>query len=276
MALDRNLVVRTLSGIVMLVVVLGAVLASPYTMAALFVLLTIGAQLEFYKIARLTGATPLRIYPTILGVLLVGDSFAVAIGVLSLSWLLCLLPLTGVLFITELYRKSAVPLTDVAWAVTGILYVAVPFALLTVLPCMEAPEGGFWYNPLVVLGVIFTVWANDIGAYLIGRWLGRHRLFERISPKKSWEGFFGGVCSAIVVGLLMGYWQDASLWLWAGAGLVIAVSSVFGDLVESMLKRSVGLKDSGSIIPGHGGFLDRFDALLMAVPFVFVYFTLLS
>lgn len=276
MALDRNLVVRTLSGIVMLVVVLGAVLASPYTMAALFVLLTIGAQLEFYKIARLTGVTPLRIYPTILGVLLVGGSFAVAIGVLSLSWLLCLLPLTGVLFITELYRKSAVPLTDVAWAVTGILYVAVPFALLTVLPCMEAPEGGFWYNPLVVLGVIFTVWANDIGAYLIGRWLGRHRLFERISPKKSWEGFFGGVCSAIIVGLLMGYWQDASLWLWAGAGLVIAVSSVFGDLVESMLKRSVGLKDSGSIIPGHGGFLDRFDALLMAVPFVFVYFMLLS
>lgn len=276
MALDRNLVVRTLSGIVMLVVVLGAVLASPYTMAALFVLLTIGAQLEFYKIARLTGATPLRIYPTILGVLLVGGSFAVAIGVLSLSWLLCLLPLTGVLFITELYRKSAVPLTDVAWAVTGILYVAVPFALLTVLPCMEAPEGGFWYNPLVVLGVIFTVWANDIGAYLIGRWLGRHRLFERISPKKSWEGFFGGVCSAIVIGLLMGYWQDASLWLWAGAGLVIAVSSVFGDLVESMLKRSVGLKDSGSIIPGHGGFLDRFDALLLAVPFVFVYFMLLS
>ena len=129
---------------------------------------------------------------------------------------------------------------------------------------------------MVVLGVIFTVWANDIGAYLIGRWLGRHRLFERISPKKSWEGFLGGVCSAIAVGILMGYWQDASLLLWAGAGLVIAVSSVFGDLVESMLKRSVGLKDSGSIIPGHGGFLDRFDALLMAVPFVFVYFMLLS
>ena len=276
MALDRNLVIRTLSGIVMLVVVLGAVLVSPYTMAALFVLLTIGAQWEFYKIARQTGAAPLRVYPTIIGALLVGGGFAVVTGMLSLSWLLCLLPLYGVLFITELYRKSSMPLTNVAWALTGIMYIAVPFALLTVLPCTEAPEGGFVYNPLVVLGVIFTVWANDIGAYLIGRWLGRHRLFERISPKKSWEGFLGGVCSAIAVGILMGYWQDASLLLWAGAGLVIAVSSVFGDLVESMLKRSVGLKDSGSIIPGHGGFLDRFDALLMAVPFVFVYFMLLS
>ena len=180
------------------------------------------------------------------------------------------------LFISGLYSRSQSPFADNAKVLAGHMYIAVPFALLTVLPCTEAPEEGFVYNPLVVLGVIFTVWANDIGAYLIGRWLGRHRLFERISPKKSWEGFFGGVCSAIAVGILMGYWQDASLLLWAGAGLVIAVSSVFGDLVESMLKRSVGLKDSGSIIPGHGGFLDRFDALLMAVPFVFVYFMLLS
>ena len=213
MALDRNLVIRTLSGIVMLVVVLGAVLVSPYTMAVLFVLLTIGAQWEFYKIAQLTGAAPLRVYPTILGALLVGGGFAVVTGMLSLSWLLCLLPLYGVLFITELYRKSSMPLTNVAWALTGIMYIAVPFALLTVLPCTEAPEEGFVYNPLVVLGVIFTVWAvldrplvrtsstvrTNLSEKVVGRIFGRCLLCDC-------SGHFDGVLAGRIIVVMGRSW----------------------------------------------------------------------
>ena len=274
--MDRNLLIRTLSGAVMLAVVLWAVLDSPYSMALLFIAVAAGSMLEFYKIARLTGAVPLQVYPTVIGVLLVAAAFAVAAGLIGTAALLYVLPLVCGLFIAELYRKSTTPLTNVAWAVAGIVYVAVPLALLVVLPCVGAPGGGFVYRPLVVLSVIFIVWANDVGAYLVGRVFGRHRLFERISPKKSWEGFFGGVVSAVAVGALMGLWQDASPVLWAGAGLVISVSGVYGDLVESMLKRSVNLKDSGHIIPGHGGLLDRFDALLLAVPFAFVYLVIFA
>ncbi len=269
--MDRNLLIRTLSGAIMLVVVLGAMLASPYSGAILLIMISAGVMFEFYKIARLTGADPLRTYSIAIGVLSVATAFVVADGLIPATVLLFLLPLVCGLFVIELYRKSTMPLTNVAWAVAGIVYVAVPFALLAALLGGNIPCGGSVYRPLIVLSVIFIVWANDVGAYLVGRTFGRHKLFERISPNKSWEGFWGGVVSAVVVGVLVGWLQCVSLLLWAGAGVVIAVSGVYGDLVESMLKRSVNLKDSGQVIPGHGGVLDRFDALLMAVPFVFVY-----
>ena len=139
----------------MLAVVLGAVLASPYLMALLFIAVAAGSMLEFYKIARLTGAAPLQVYPTVIGVLLVAAAFAVAAGLIGTAALLYVLPLVCGLFIAELYRKSTTPLTNVAWAVAGIVYVAVPLALLVVLPCVGVPGGGFVYRPLVVHVIFF-------------------------------------------------------------------------------------------------------------------------
>ena len=274
--LNKNLYVRTLSGIVLLAAVLGAVLWSPYSMLALVLLLAAGAMTEFYRIARLSGARPLGGYAVAVGCASIVLVFAVAAGTVSPDRLVCLLPLIFLSFVIELYRKETAPVADIAWTLTGIVYAALPFALLAALAVRPAAEGGIDYAPMTILSVIFVVWANDVGAYLFGSMLGRHKLFERISPKKSWEGFVGGVLCAVAVAVLMARWAQAPLGLWAGAGVVIAVSSVLGDLVESMFKRSVGIKDSGTAIPGHGGFLDRFDALILAIPFVYTYFAIFT
>lgn len=296
----HNFWIRTISGVVLLLLVLGLVMLSPYTMLILLVAICVGGMLEFYKIARLTGAEPLNVYPVILGVLVISIAFFGRLGHVSFLWFAGFLPALAIIFIAELYRNKKNPFANIAWAITGILYIAVPLALLAYLPLQAVAESdiagagggmvstgsdivssrgdivstvsGIVYRPLIVLGIIFIVWANDIGAYLFGVSLGRHKLFERISPKKSWEGFIGGVICAAGVGVLISKIMNAPLWVWGMAGLIIALSSVFGDLIESMLKRSAGVKDSGNLIPGHGGVLDRFDALIFAIPFVFTYF----
>ena len=149
----------------------------------------------------------------------------------------------------------------------GICYVALPLTLMAYIPFV----GRYAWNPWTMLFFVFIIWANDVFAYLVGMAFGRHRLFERLSPKKSWEGFFGGVAGALVMGYVASRCMGEAWWVWIGLALVAAVTGVLGDLVESMFKRAAGVKDSGTIIPGHGGILDRFDAMLLAAPFVVVY-----
>ena len=183
----------------------------------------------------------------------------------SVSALVVIVPL---MFICELYRRSETPIANIATSLLGTLYVALPMAMLLVVPMLLG--AGEW-NPWIMIFYIFIIWANDVFAYLFGITLGRHRLFERISPKKSWEGFFGGLLGAVAMGYVAATVLEASVAMWIGVALVAAISGVFGDLVESMMKRSIDIKDSGNIIPGHGGWLDRFDALILSAPFVFVY-----
>ncbi len=275
--LNKTLYIRTLSGAGLLIVVLGAVLWSPYSMLTLLLLLTVGSMNEFYRIARLRQASPLRVYPILIGAGIVITSFFVATGAASPRVFTWILPAVFVLFIAGLYDKSSTHVENIVWGIGGIVYIAIPMALLTAMP-VNGVYGTIIYTPSILLSILFIVWANDVGAYLTGVAFGRRKLFERISPNKSWEGFFGGVACAILVGGICGYLSAPSpnsILVWAGAGAVIAISGVFGDLVESMLKRSVGIKDSGNIMPGHGGFLDRFDALILAAPFVYTYFTLI-
>ena len=263
--LNKNFLVRTLSGVGLLVIVLGAVLWSPFSMLVLMAVLMAGSLTEFFRIARLKGARPLVAYPVVIGLSALALAFAVQTGRCPAPAFALLLPMIFALFVAELYRRHENPLGNVCWELGGLVYIALPFALLATIPLRGACSAGSSYVPGDMLAIIFIVWANDVGAYLAGSLFGRHRLFERISPKKSWEGFAGGVLCAVAVGLL-----------WSGAGLVVAVAGVLGDLVESMLKRSAGLKDSGNSIPGHGGFLDRFDALILAVPFVYAYFAIFA
>ncbi|MBQ2007826.1 MAG: phosphatidate cytidylyltransferase [Alistipes sp.] len=274
----RNFIIRTLSGIVMFVVLLGAILASQWSFVALMGVIAIGGMWEFYRMADKAGYSPMKLLGVFTGI----DVFCINLAVMlffstqnestgstliiaALGVLVLLVPL---MCICELYRKSATPIANIASSIMGALYVALPMSLLLVIPMLLG--NGEW-NPWIVLFYIFIIWANDVFAYLFGITLGRHRLFERISPKKSWEGFFGGLAGAVAMGYVAATILDASTTAWMGLALVAALSGVFGDLVESLMKRSVDVKDSGNIIPGHGGWLDRFDALILSAPFVFVY-----
>ena len=279
----KNLMVRTLSGLVLVAVFVGAVLGSQWSFGALLLLILVGGQTEFYKLARETGLSPQRWMGRAVGVLLFALNFIVfrqfsrsvtdEAGGAVLYLLLYIGLLLPTLFVCELFRRSATPLANLGATLLGVLYVAVPLSLLLYVPVLAGD--GVW-RPETVLCYIFIIWANDVFAYLVGMTFGRHRLCERLSPKKSWEGFFGGLAGAVATGLAAAYALDANYWVWGGLALVASLSGVAGDLVESMFKREAGVKDSGQVIPGHGGVLDRFDALLLSAPYVFLYLLLVG
>ena len=272
----KNLVVRTLSGLVLAAVVLGAIVWSQWSFGALLAVLLVGGMYEFYALAGKQGNAPQKVVGLVAGVVLFVLNFAFVsddIEILGdarqafgcgLAFLLLLLP---AMFICELYRRQGNPAADIGTTLMGVVYVALPFSVMCYIPMI----GSDVWNPWVMLFYIFIIWCNDVFAYLVGMSVGRHRLFERLSPKKSWEGFFGGVAGAVVMGLVAARVLDGGYVAWAGLALVAAVSGVLGDLVESMFKRAADVKDSGALIPGHGGVLDRFDAMLLSAPFVFVY-----
>ena len=279
----KNLIVRTLSGAVLLAVVLVAVLWSEYSFALLLGVICVGALREFYALARKTGANPQTGYGIFLGLAAVGVSFYDALEGGSMDFHVFLLPLVFAVFIVELYRKQKRPLENISVTLGGLIYVAVPLSLLCYLATRSwtpVVNTTGVYQPQTILAYIFLVWANDIGAYLAGVTLGRHKLFERISPKKTWEGFFGGLVATVALGVVISCsaWSGAvpGVLFWVGLAVTVVVSGVFGDLAESLFKRSAGVKDSGAIMPGHGGFLDRFDALILSAPFVFVYFIIFA
>ena len=273
----KNLVVRTLSGLVLAAVVLGAIVWSQWSFGALLAVLLVGGMYEFYTLAGKQGNAPQRVVGLVAGIVLfalnlafVSDDIREILGVArqafgcGLAFLLLLLP---AMFICELYRRGENPASGIGTTLMGVCYVALPLSLMCYIPIL----GSDTWNPWVMVAYIFIIWANDVFAYLVGMSVGRHRMFERLSPKKSWEGFFGGLAGAVAMGYAAARVLDADVWAWLGLALVAAATGVLGDLVESMFKRAAGVKDSGNLIPGHGGVLDRFDALLLSAPFVFVY-----
>lgn len=272
----KNLIVRTLSGIVMLGALLGCVLGSPWSFGALLLVVLVGGMIEFYALAARCGADPQRVVGIAAGAALLAIGFS-AFTVLTGVWagsgtllLFCTIFLTAVLFagfVCELFRSGRNPLANLGATVAGVLYVALPLALLPFVSVL-AMKG---WEPWVVIWFIFLIWSNDVFAYLVGSTCGRHKLCERISPKKSWEGFVGGVVGAVGMSLAAAWHLDMAPALWIGLAVVASITGVAGDLVESMFKRAAGVKDSGKAIPGHGGVLDRFDALLLAIPFVCIY-----
>ena len=180
--------------------------------------------------------------------------------------------------VAELYLKQQDPVNDWAYTMMSQLYIALPFSLLNVL-AFRSTGGDITYSYLAPLSVFVFLWINDTGAYICGSLLGKHKLFPRISPGKSWEGSIGGGILVMAVAVLVWYLteqhgvNDLGLGAaeWAGLGLTIVVFGTWGDLVESLFKRTLGIKDSGNILPGHGGMLDRFDSSLMAIPAAVVY-----
>ncbi|MGD9978598.1 MAG: phosphatidate cytidylyltransferase, partial [Bacteroidales bacterium] len=163
------------------------------------------------------------------------------------------------------------PILNIAYTILRIFYIALPFSLLNFI-VINGSSFKMTYDPKVLLGILFLIWINDTGAYLTGMSIGNHKMAPRISPKKSWEGFWGGIIFTIFVSwIIAAYFTEVSFKHWFVIGIISALMSVFGDLVESMFKRSVGVKDSGKFLPGHGGLLDRFDSPIMAIPVVYAY-----
>ena len=183
------------------------------------------------------------------------------------------------LFIGELYLKQEDPINDWAYAMLSQLYIALPFSMLNVLAFEQAPNGiTYQYNMQLPLCVFVFLWLNDTGAYCSGSLFGKHKLFPRISPAKSWEGSVGGAILVMIVAAIIGYFSNTNCQMsqlsitgWVGLGFIVVVFGTWGDLVESLFKRTLGIKDSGKILPGHGGMLDRFDSSLMAIPASVIY-----
>lgn len=278
----KDLVVRTVSGAVLLLVVVGALLWSKWSAGALFAVIMLGGLVEFYRLCRKKGVEPMSSVGVATSLAIFGLAFAVFLqwgtpatdltGRIVLGALLYTMLIVPTAFVCELWRKSPTPIANIATTFMGIIYVALPMAMVLFIPQLLV---GKW-SGLAMLAFIGIIWVNDIFAYLVGVTLGKHRLCERISPKKSWEGFFGGLIGAVGAAVLFGHLFGGNLLIWGGLGLVTALAGVAGDLVESLMKREVDVKDSGKMMPGHGGFLDRFDALYLAVPFALFYLIVTS
>ncbi|MBO5672396.1 MAG: phosphatidate cytidylyltransferase [Alistipes sp.] len=277
---SRNLIVRTLSGAVLLGVVLAAAFFGKYAYGALLLFILSMGMEEFYTIVAKGGIEPQKSVGQVIGISLFGGAYelfrrlydGVEIALEQFMFVgAIVLFLLFVPFILEVFRAKEHPLRNIAATLMGVIYVALPRSLMLFIPLLLS--GGVW-RAEAFLFYLFIVWGNDVFAYLVGVSIGKHRMCERISPKKSWEGFVGGILGALAMGALGNVVVGGGYLLWLGLALVVALSSVLGDLVESMFKREVGIKDSGNILPGHGGMLDRFDALIISVPFAFAYLVL--
>lgn len=262
---------RTISGIIFVVTITGALVIGHVAFFIVFLGLMVATQYEFYKMTFKTHLRPQILLGLFIGIALFSWSFLYSLGKVEQITIFGFIPLLGGIFVVELYRNQHKPIQNIAVTMLGIIYIAVPLSLVNFI-VINGSSTRIAYSPNILLGLLFLIWSNDTGAYLLGVSMGKHKLFPRISPKKTWEGFVGGLLLTMIVS-----WVDAiifpevNLKHWFVIGFTTAIIGTFGDLVESMFKRSVGVKDSGKFLPSHGGFLDRFDAFLLVIPFVYAY-----
>ncbi len=279
-----NFIVRTITAIIFVAVIVASFLRAE-TMVLLFALVT---GLTIWEFTGLVNDRPQvtvnRMITTVAGVYLffamAGFCSEIIPSAVFIPYLITLV----YLMVAELYLKHEDPINDWAYTMMTQLYIALPFSLLNALAFHLTPEGEVVYDPVLPLCMFVFLWINDAGAYICGSLLGKHKLFPRISPGKSWEGSIGGGILVMLIAASIPYLLEQFSLLtvnysplqWAGLGLVIVVFGTWGDLIESLFKRTLGIKDSGNVLPGHGGMLDRFDSSLLAIPAAVVYiYTLL-
>ena len=245
----------------------------------MFLLVTLLATNEFCKLAKEYKKTTFSTWLAVLG----GGYLFIATFMAVHGWNVSLLTLftpyiavVAYAFIKQLFDTESKPLDNYAYFTLSQVYIALPLALLNILATVGAEDSNTYYW-LMPLSVFVFIWCNDSGAYCVGCTIGRHKMFERISPKKTWEGFAGGAVVAVIAGLVMArFFPVMSMWEWAGMALTVVVAGTLGGLVESGIKRGMQIKDSGNFLPGHGGMLDRFDSTLLAVPCVVLYLNLIG
>jgi phosphatidate cytidylyltransferase len=268
-----NLVKRTLSGIIYLIVIIGALFLGKYAYGTVFLAAGIIALLEYFDLNGMPRFSQAKITGLVIGAFLFVLSCLVASRVLEFKYFSVIVLLLMFSFLQALYVRKEGFMTELSKALTGVLYIFIPLSLLNYL--VFFPAENFLYTHRIVLGILSLVWINDTGAYVTGSLFGKHKLFPRVSPGKSWEGFVGGTLFTIAAG----WWMDRIMGIltntdWLILAMVVSVFGVFGDLTESLIKRNANRKDSGTLIPGHGGMLDRIDSLLFVIPVSVVYLML--
>ena len=275
----KNLITRSITGILYVAILVTCFLQA-FNMVIVFALITGLATWEFTGLVNehkhvnvnrlITTVAGVYFFLAVAGV----NSGAIQTNAVFVPYLLTII----YLFISGLYTKSSDSVNDWAYTMLSQMYIALPLSTINVIAFRQAADGLNYYYYLLPLSIFIFLWANDTGAYCTGSLFGKHKLFPRISPAKSWEGSIGGGILVLIVASVIYYIESQgenlsglNLIEWLGLGLVVVVFGTWGDLVESLLKRTLGIKDSGNILPGHGGILDRFDSSLMAIPASVVY-----
>lgn len=258
-----NILLRAITGFFFVGFIVLATVLGGWYFQVLFGAVAILGLNEFYSLFKSSEVKPNISQGLIIGTLLYLMSlYSIHEGELSkylVGLLVLLFPLVG---FAELYRKKSSPFPNMGVTILGLFYVVLPFILINE---MRLTTDNFW----PVLSIFILTWCSDTFAYLVGRKIGKRKLFERISPNKSWEGFVGGLAFSVLAGLLIAYFTNDSFVKYTLYGVIISSFGTLGDLVESMLKRSLKIKDSGTILPGHGGLLDRFDAVIFVIPIIY-------
>lgn len=277
--MKNNFIQRAITGAIFVAVLIGGIVSGPIPFTILFSLISALTIYEFGTIIGKSGEVQINKSITILA----GIFLFIGFGYLGVApgkneILIPYLFLIIYLLVSELYLKKKNPVHNWAYAMMSQIYIALPFALLNVLAYHTSSDGSISeYNPILPLSIFIFNWVNDTGAYCTGMLFGKHRLFERISPKKSREGSIGGGVFSIIAAIAMAhFFPFMSTATWIGLGLTVVIFGTWGDLTESLLKRTLGIKDSGNILPGHGGMLDRFDSTILAVPAAVVYLYIIS
>ncbi|WP_432328490.1 phosphatidate cytidylyltransferase [Mucilaginibacter sp. P25] len=266
---------RTFTGTGLVIVIMSATWCGPYSFMTLLLLIDLLSLMEFYRLLEIPGAKTSKIGAALLSMVLMLSGFGAITHLTSWKWTLMVIPVAFSIFVAALYRHTKKPFQGLAITFLGVIIITLPLCCFAAIPFLARPHGS--YHFALPAGCFLLLWANDTAAYLSGRWLGRHPLFLRISPKKTWEGSVGGLAAALTVACVLAqFFTLLSPTELAILSVTIVITGTFGDLVKSLLKRSLDIKDSGTILPGHGGMLDRFDSLLGSAPFIFAYLILLA
>lgn len=289
---------RAITGLTLVAVMICAIIYGPQTFVGFFAILVFGILWEFYNLINVSRECHIiRPLHSLGGVALFTCGFCHSAEIAPVSIYLVYLAYMMLMFISRLYTKRENSLRELAFIIMGQVYIAGPMSLLSSIAfhTQAFPMGDMFkdYCPIFVLSLFFFIWINDTGAYLTGmtcnQLMKTHKLFPRVSPKKTWEGVWGGMIFATALGWLLSYefiWNFLHINLhdgvrlttleWILMGCVVSIFSTYGDLIESFVKRAVGVKDSGNILPGHGGLWDRFDSLIMAAPAMLIYLTVIA
>ncbi|MBI2967943.1 MAG: phosphatidate cytidylyltransferase [Bacteroidetes bacterium] len=280
----RTLITRSASGALFVVLIIGSITWNFYSFALLFYLILLLAHFEFFRLLEENDIEPLKIPGYFLSTLFY--SLAVFLPDMKLTnhfflLLLILLVISSIL-ISGLYRKEKYPFREIFGTLFPVFYITVPFMLfiLSANTCDYIPSMNRFnctYDSFAPIGFFIILWTNDSIAYLAGSYFGRHKLFPSVSPNKSWEGVIAGFTSGMIAAYCVSYYYEGlTLWSWIGVSVIIGIFAPLGDLIESKIKRSARSKNSGNIMPGHGGVLDRFDGFLLAAPVYWGYLTILK